>query len=52
MPATVGGKTIGARTIGRKILVILLFHLAKTHESGTPKTTDIAAANRELHKES
>jgi hypothetical protein len=52
MPATVGGKTMGARTIGRKILVIRSFPLAKTQASGTPNTTDIPAANNELHKES
>jgi hypothetical protein len=52
MPATVGGKTMGARTIGRKILVIRLLPLAKTQASGTPKITEITAANNELHSES
>jgi hypothetical protein len=52
MPATVGGKMMGARTIGRKILVIRLLPLANTHASGTPNTTEMTAANTELHKES
>jgi hypothetical protein len=48
----VGGKTMGARTIGRKILVIRSLPLANTHASGTPNTTEMTAANTELHNES
>ncbi|CAB4845510.1 unannotated protein [freshwater metagenome] len=43
---------MGARTMGRKILVTRSLPLANTHASGTPKMTEMPAANTELHKES
>jgi hypothetical protein len=48
IPATVGGKTIGARTNGRIKLLILFELLAKIQANGTPKISEIKAAKVEV----
>ena len=52
MPATVGGKTIGASTKGRMKLVNLFELLASTQASGTPSSNEKIADNVEVHIES
>jgi hypothetical protein len=48
IPATVGGKTIGARTKGRIKLLILFELFAKIQANGTPNVSEIKAAKVEV----
>ena len=52
MPATVGGRTIGASTSGLINSVALLWLLAKTQANGTPSRIAITVANNEVQSES
>ena len=48
IPATVGGKTIGASTKGRIKLLILFELFARIQANGTPKVSEITAAKVEV----
>jgi hypothetical protein len=50
-PATVGGRAIGASTSGRKIRVTFGFDCTSHHASGTPRMSEISAANTDVQRD-